>query len=69
MKGDHCNEQWKQWSQHSLNNAYNQMSFADPDRSIFGAMPVETMHAVYLTKGIIKVVTYLVLENVPTSKK
>ena len=41
--------------------------FADPVRGIFGATPVETMHA--FSKGILEHVTYLVLTNVPASKK
>jgi len=44
------------------------MQLADPAvRGIFGATPVETMHA--FCKGMIEMVTFLVLENVPTSKK
>ena len=62
-----CEEQRKRWSQHRLNNTYNSICFADPDRGIFGATPVETMHA--YRKGVIEVVTHLVLENVPAGKK
>ena len=36
---------------------------ADPIRGIFGATPVETMHA--FRKGVIEVVTFLVLNNIP----
>ena len=43
------------------------MPLADPERGIFGATPVETMHA--YRKGIIEMVTFLVLDNVPASKK
>jgi hypothetical protein len=56
-----------QWSQHQVNNAFNSIVFADPVRGIFGATPVETMHA--FRKGILEHVTYLVLTNVPPSKK
>jgi hypothetical protein len=55
------------WSQHKLENAFNHMPLADPERGIFGATPVETMHA--YRKGIIEMVTFLVLENVPASRK
>jgi hypothetical protein len=41
--------------------------FADPERGIFGATPVETMHA--FRKGVIEKVTKLVLESLPASKK
>jgi hypothetical protein len=36
-------------------------------RGIFGATPTETMHA--YRKGMIEVVTLLVLKNVPATKK
>lgn len=55
------------WSQHKLDNAFNHMPLADPVRGIFGATPVETMHA--YRKGMIEMVTFLVLDNVPASKK
>jgi hypothetical protein len=55
------------WSQHKLENAFNHMPLADPERGIFGATPVETMHA--YRKGIIEMVTFLVLDNVPASRK
>ena len=55
------------WSQHFLNNAFDFVPLADPIRGIFGATPVETMHA--LRKGIIEMVTFSVLDNVPASKK
>ena len=55
------------WSQHHLCNAFDSVIFADPTRGIFGAMPVETMHA--FRKGLIEYVTYFVLENVPVSRK
>jgi Plavaka transposase len=57
----------KQWSQHHVDNVFNHMPMADPVRGIFGATPVETMHA--FRKGIIEMVTFLVLDNVPPSKK
>lgn len=56
-----------QWSQHQVDNAFNGIEFADPVRGIFGATPVETMHA--FRKGVIENVTFLVLDNVPPSKK
>jgi hypothetical protein len=40
---------------------------ADPIRGIFGATPVETMHA--FRKGVIEVVTFLVLNNIPKRQK
>jgi hypothetical protein len=57
----------KQWSQHKLDNAFGRIVFADPERGIFGATPVETMHA--FRKGVIEKVTKLVLESLPASKK
>jgi hypothetical protein len=57
----------QQWSQHRVDNAFNSVLLADPIRGIFGSTPVETMHC--FRKGMIEVVTFLVLENVPTSKK
>ena len=56
----------KRWSQHQLNNVFDFVPMADPVRGIYGATPVETMHA--FRKGMIEVVTFLVLENVPPSK-
>jgi hypothetical protein len=41
---------------------------ADPDRSIFGATPVETLHAI-VSKGLVEMVTHVVIDNVPPSKK
>jgi Plavaka transposase len=55
------------WSQHSLDNAFNRIVFADPERGIFGATPFESMHA--FRKGVVENVTLLVLNNVPASKK
>ena len=57
----------KKWSQHFLNNAFDHVPLADPVRGIFGATPIETMHA--FRKGLVETVTYLVLDNVPASKK
>ncbi len=56
-----------QWSQHQLRNTFNCVVFADPVCGIFGAMPVETMHA--FRKGVVENVTKLVLSKVPASKK
>ena len=56
-----------QWSQHRVDNAFSHVPFADPVRGIFGATPVETMHA--FRKGMIEMVTFLVLDHVPVSKK
>lgn len=56
-----------EWSQHSLDNAFNRIAFADPERGIFGATPFESMHA--FRKGVVENVTHLVLDNVPASKK
>ena len=55
------------WSQHHLCNAFDSVCFADPTRGVFGATPVETMHA--FRKGLIEYVTYFVLESVPASRK
>ena len=57
----------KQWSQHKLINAFATIEFGDPDRGIFGATPIETMHA--FRKGMIETCTFLVLDNVPSGKK
>ena len=57
----------QQWSQHYLNNAFDHVPLADPVRGIFGATPIETMHA--FRKGLIETVTLLVLDNVPDTKK
>ena len=50
------------WSQHRLGNAFDKMPMANPVRDIFGATPVKTMHAFW--KGLIEVVTFLVLDNI-----
>ena len=57
----------QRWSQHRLENAFHHVEFGDPTRGIFGATPVETMHG--YRKGMIEVVTFMILENVPSSKK
>jgi hypothetical protein len=57
----------KRWSQHKIENAFEHIVFADPERGIFGATPVETMHA--FRKGVVEKVTKLVLESLPASKK
>jgi hypothetical protein len=56
----------KRWSHHQLNNVLDYVPLADPVRGIYGATPVETMHA--FRKGMIEVVTFLILDNVPPSK-
>ena len=56
----------KRWSQHQLNKVIDYVPLVDPIRGIYGATPVETMHA--FRKGMIDDVTFLVLENVPPSK-
>ena len=43
------------------------MQLADPVHGIFGATPVQTMHA--FRKGMIEMETFLVLDNVPASQK
>ena len=57
----------QRWSQHELDNTFNHMPLADPIRGIFGATPVETMHA--FRKGVIEVVTFLVLTDIPPATK
>jgi hypothetical protein len=62
------NEQLRQkWSQHQVDNAFNHVIIADPVRGIMSATPTEIMHV--FRNGMIAIVTYLVLENVPDSKK
>jgi len=51
----------KRWSQHVLNNVFNRMPLADPRRGIFGATPVDTMHA--FRKGILENTTLFILQN------
>jgi hypothetical protein len=57
----------KRWSQHCHDSVYQYVPMADPIRGICGSTPVETMHC--FCKGMIEIVTFLVLENVPASKK
>ena len=57
----------QRWSQHSMDNAFNSVRLADPERGICGATPAETMHCVRM--GMINLTTLLVLSNVPASKK
>jgi hypothetical protein len=57
----------KWWSQHKFDNAFALIEFAHPERGIFGATPVETMHA--FRKGVIEKVIKLVLVSLPASKK
>lgn len=57
----------QRWSQHKLDNAFQHVEMADPERGIFGATPVETLHA--FRKGLVEMVTYVVLDHVPASKK
>jgi hypothetical protein len=55
------------WSQHGLDNAFQHVEIADPDCGIFGATPVKTLHA--FRKGLVEMVTHVVIDNVPPSKK
>jgi hypothetical protein len=59
----------KQWSQHFLpRNVFDHVPMADPSiRGIFGATPVETLHA--FRKGMIEKVTLLVVENLMDGQK
>ena len=57
----------KRWSQHKLDNALVHIQFAYPEHGLFGATPIETMHA--LRNGVIEKVTKLVLESLTASKK
>ena len=57
----------QRWSQHRLENAFESVLFADPDRGIFGSTPVETMHA--FRKGTVEMVTFLILDSVPVKQK
>ena len=57
----------KQWSQHKLDNAFVHIQFADPERGIFGATPLKTMHA--FRKDVIEKATKLVLESLLASEK
>ena len=57
----------KCWSQHCLENAFNYVLLANTIRGIFGATLTETMHC--FRKGMIEVVTFLVLKKVLVSKR
>jgi hypothetical protein len=50
-----------------LDNANSHVPLADPIHGIFGATPAETMYA--FCKGMIEVVTFLILDNVPKKQK
>ncbi len=52
---------------HGLNYAFQHVTMADPDRGLFGATPVETLHA--FRKGLVEMVTHVVIDNVPPSRK
>jgi hypothetical protein len=54
-------EMRKKWSQHKLENAFNDVAFADPVRGIFGATPIETLHCI--RKGVIEYVTSFVIAD------
>ncbi len=58
-----------QWSQHQLENAFNYIVFADPVRGIFGATPVETMHA--FRKGAVTriIIGILLVQNMLLRKQ
>ena len=57
----------KCWLQHCLDIAFTYVPLADSFRGIFGATPTETMQC--FRKGMIEVVTFLVLKNVLASKR
>jgi hypothetical protein len=50
-----------------LDNAFQHVEMADPDHGIFGATPVETLHA--FRKRLVEMVSYAEIDNVPPSKK
>ena len=58
----------KRWSQHRLDNAFTYVPLTDPICGIFGATPTEAMHC-FRKAGMNEVVTFLVLQNVPASKR
>ena len=51
-----------EWSQHQLDNVFNEIEFADPERGIFGATPIETLHCIQ--KGTIEYVSMYVVDNI-----
>jgi hypothetical protein len=57
----------QRWSQHGLNNAFQHVEMADPDRGIFGGTPVKTLDA--FCKGLVEMVICVVIDNVRPSKK
>lgn len=59
--------QRQRWSQHRLENVYNNVELGDPTRGIFGATPVDTLHG--YRKGMIEVVINRVLDNISPKKK
>ena len=40
---------------------------ADPESGMFGATPVETLHA--FRKGLVEMVTHVVIDNAPQAKR
>ena len=52
----------REWSQHQVDNVFNEIEFADPERGIFGATPIETLHCI--RKGIIEYVSMYVVDNI-----
>ena len=57
----------RRWSQHQVVNVYNSIPLADRSRGIFGATPVETMHA--FRKGLIEKVTLMVVDHLTAGQK
>jgi len=57
----------KRWSQHQLENAFIEMPLADPVYGIFGATPVDTMHA--FRKGIIESTTCFIIDQLSIGQK
>ena len=56
----------KRRSQHCLNNVFDYVPMADPDRGIYDATQIDTMLA--FRKGMFEMVTFLILDNVPKGK-
>ena len=40
----------REWSQHQVDNVFNEIEFGDPERGIFGATPIENVSSVLLTE-------------------
>jgi len=57
----------KRWSQHQVDNAFIHMPLADPQYGIFGATPVDTMHA--FRKGIIESTTCYIIDQLSIGQK